>query len=305
MRVAVTGASGFVGGAIASALADEGFDVTGYGRRGDGWRHERGRYVRSDLVACTGPLADVDVVVNAAATTDEQASVGDAFAINADVPRRLPSLFPGARIVHLSSSSVYDAEGTRRGLREDAPRPRRHLGSYPASKAAGDRAALAAGAVVLRPHAVYGPGDTTLLPRFAALVRDGLLPLPGGARSWHTLTRVESIAEATLLVLAARPASGVYNIADDGSTRLDRVLCEALRYRSGRHTRVVSVPLGVAWAVARAGERARRTGLVERVPLTPYALTQVVSDCTLDTSRARAAFGFVPRHTDVSDAATW
>ena len=37
MRIAVTGASGFIGSAVATALADADHEVVGFGRRADGW----------------------------------------------------------------------------------------------------------------------------------------------------------------------------------------------------------------------------------------------------------------------------
>jgi nucleoside-diphosphate-sugar epimerase len=87
----------------------------------------------------------------------------------------------------------------------------RHSNAYGRTKAAGDALAAAAGAVVLRPRAVYGPGDPHLLPRLRRAVRGGLAPLPGPDVSM-SLTAVEDLAHARLAALDW-PA-GAYNIAD-------------------------------------------------------------------------------------------
>ena len=158
--------------------------------------------------------------------------------------------------------------------------------------------------MILRPHAVYGPGDTTLLPRFEALVRGPVLPMPAGLRSWHTLTRVESLAEAVLLALRARAEPGIYNIADARAVRLDLLLCEVLA-RRGRRVRILPVPVGPVAAAAQAAQRLQRIRPGVRVPVTPYALELLTLDCVLDTRRAQRAFGFRPGRSDVSDAQDW
>lgn len=202
MNIVVTGASGFAGGRIARRLAEAGHDVLGVGRRPIAPGITPARYRSLDLLDPETSPMPADIVVNAAATTDETAPLALALAHNRDIPARLPMLFPGARIIHISSSSVADVDGPRLDMRESDAPATRWLGSYPASKWAGDREALAAGALVLRPHAIYGPGDRTLMPRLERLASLGLLPLPDGGASQHTLTHVDSLADAVLAAVA-------------------------------------------------------------------------------------------------------
>ncbi|WP_308369264.1 MULTISPECIES: NAD-dependent epimerase/dehydratase family protein [unclassified Streptomyces] len=101
----------------------------------------------------------------------------------------------------MSSASVYDPRPGRALVTEDHPRGG-HLNAYGRTKAAGKALALAAGAVVLRPRAVYGPGDTQLLPRLLSRVRAGTLLLPLA----HTAAR---IAEA---LAAGDPALSRYAV---------------------------------------------------------------------------------------------
>lgn len=305
MRIVVTGASGFAGGAIADRLVAEGHRVIGLGRRPEGWSNPRGRYVREDLLHPGFRPTDCDAVVNAAATTDERASLPQALAANRDLPASLPRLFPGARIIHLSSSSVADVAGRRIGMREDDPPASRWLGTYPASKAAGDRALEGSGAVILRPHAIYGPGDRTLLPRLERIARGGVLPLPGGGRSRHTLTRVEALAEAVALALANDPEPGVYHVADATTTTLAEALGEVIEHRTGVRPRILDVPLSAAMALARTSARLeRRTGRGFG-DLTPTGIKLLALDCVLDTTLARAAFGYEAPATRLDDAASW
>src|SRR5690349_13263744 len=129
MKIAVTGASGFVGGAAATALAERGHEVTGYGRTPRGWSHPRGSYEVWDLR--DGPRRrDVDAVVHSAALADDWAPLSEAMRVNQLGTRTVAESFPGARIVHISTSSVYDAFTQHvKAVESDGPATR-FLSSY-------------------------------------------------------------------------------------------------------------------------------------------------------------------------------
>ena len=298
MRVAVTGASGFVGGAVASALASRGHDVTGFGRREAGWAE--GPYERWDL--SSGPRAGrFDAVVHSAALADDWATTGDAMLANRLGTRTVAASFAGARIVHISTSSVYNAFAPNVRVREDAPLPTRFLSAYSESKAAAE-AELPDDAVILRPHAVYGPGDTTLLPRIMAGIRGSRLVLPNGARVRHTLTHIDNLVHAVELSLDGPP--GTYNVGDDTEVLLSAVLAEFLARRGRPDVMITSIPYGAAFAAAAALERvARLRGT--RPSITRYAVSQLGLERTLDLGRARGELGYAPGPTTLAGGEGW
>ena len=298
MRIAVTGASGFVGGAVASALQSRGHDVTGYGRTPDGWT--AGHYEPWDLAR--GPRRRVvDAVVHAAALADDWADVGAAMTANRLGTRTVAMSFPGARFVHISTSSVYDAFTPSVRVREDAPLPARFLSPYAESKLAAE-GEVPRDAVILRPHAVYGPGDRTLLPRVLEAVRRNRLVLPEGARVAHTLTHIDNLVHAVELALDGPP--GVYNVGDDTDVLLSAVIAEFLALRGRGEVSIRSVPYRVAFAAAGALERAARARGV-RPRITRYAVSQVGVERTLDLTAARERLGYRPGPTTLADAASW
>ena len=284
MRVAVTGAAGFVGGAVVAHLREHGHDVLPLTRR--------------EWDITTGPRETAaDAVVHCAALADDSAPLGDAMLVNRIGTRNVVASFPGARIVHISTSSVYDAFTPSVRVTEDAPLPTRFLSSYSESKAAAE-AELPADAVVLRPHAVYGPGDRTLLPRVLAGIRGRRLVLPEGADVRHTLTHIDNLSRAVALSLAG--PSGVYNVGDDTEVLLSAVLAEFLARRGRPDVTIHSIPYAVAFTAAGALERLSR-----RPRLTRYAVSQLGLERTLDLGRAREQLGYAPGPTNLAGAEDW
>lgn len=290
LRIAVTGASGFVGGAAATALANAGHEVIGFGRRPNGWSHPRGTYLQRDLVHDALPeVRGVDVVVHAAALADDWADWRDAFDANVRVTGRLVDLADHARFVHISSASVYDQFGPNVQVSEDTKLPLRHPSAYGATKSIAERiAGLHPNAILLRPHAVYGPGDTTLLPRVLSRIRFGTLALPDKGRALHTVTNIDTMVEAIELSLQST-VTGPVNVGDAEPVVIGEFIADGLA-AMGRPVRIAGVPLRVALAVAsRAEGLANLTG--KPPAITRYAVGQVGLERTLDLTRAHRELG--------------
>ncbi|MFE9426475.1 NAD-dependent epimerase/dehydratase family protein [Kitasatospora sp. NPDC006697] len=275
MRIAVTGASGFCGAAVARAAAASGAEVLCVGRRPG----PVGRHLPWDAAGERPDLGGADLVVHCAAAVGDHprgsAAEAEQYAVNLHGTERLLEAARGARVVLVSSASVYDPRPRSGPITEAHPTAGGHLNGYGHSKALAERPALAAGAVVLRPRAVYGGGDPHLVPRLLARVRRGVLALPGPDVAL-SLTAVENLARACLAAGDWPP--GAYNIADAEPYRRDAVVAQVLRAH-GVRARLVHVPAAVAGAAVRAG-------LVRG--LTPYAVDQLARSVVLDTGKARA-----------------
>lgn len=291
VRVAVTGASGFCGAAVARAAASAGAAVTGFGRRPG----PVGRHVAWDATRRRPDLSGMDLVIHLAAAvgdpTGGRAAEAGYRAVNVDGTARLLDAAGDRPVVWVSSASVYRPAPSRGPVREDHPVGGQRT-AYGRTKAAGERLALAAGAVVLRPRAVYGAGDPHLLPRLVGAVRGGWVPLPGPDVRL-SLTAVENLADACLA--ASGWPAGPYNIADAAAYSRNQVVCEVLG-ALGRPARPLRVPVPVALgATAVVATVARlRPGRPPR--LTRYAVEQLAHGTVLDIGRATAQ-GWRPRRT--------
>jgi 2-alkyl-3-oxoalkanoate reductase len=290
MRIAITGASGFCGAAAAWAAAGAGADVVCLGRRPG----PVGRHVRWDAARDRADLAGADAVIHLAAAVGDPppgAAAEDAFrAVNVDGTARVLDAARGRPVVYVSSASVYSLVSSGAVVTEEHPVGGQRT-AYGRTKAAGEALALAAGAVSVRPRAVYGPGDAHLLPRLRRAVRGGVLVMPG-PDTRLSLTAVENLADACLAALGW-PA-GAYNIADATPYPRDAVV-RAVLDAVGVPVRLLHVPEWLAHAAAdaaRLGARLRRTAAPP--VLTRYAVDQLAHGVVLDTGRARAQ-GWRPR----------
>ncbi|MFE2107440.1 NAD-dependent epimerase/dehydratase family protein [Kitasatospora sp. NPDC059463] len=294
MRIAVTGAGGFCGSHVVRAAVAAGHHVLCYGRRPG----PAGRHVPWDATTGEPDFTGADAVVHCAAAVADLPPGTEAearqHAVNVTGTERLLRAAGDRPLAWVSSASVYDPRLGRGSVQEHHPTEAGHLNAYGRTKAAGERLALAAGAVVLRPRAVYGPGDPHLVPRLLERVRHGRLLLPGGDVRL-SLTAVQNLADACLSAVGAgrtgdRPWTPVaYNIADARPYRRDEAI-RAVLAAHGVSARIHHVPAPLARLAARTG----------RLPgLTPYAVDQLSRSVVLDLSRARSQ-GWRP-HRDLDD----
>ncbi len=293
MRIAITGATGFVGGAVRRAAEALGWEVHGYGSR--------------DWDIGVGPLADppeVDAVVHSAAAVTDWGDGDLIRRVTVDGTRHVAQTFPGARMVHISSASVYDPFTPTVDAPESAAPVTRYLTDYAAAKADAER--VLAGhpdAVVLRPHAVYGPGDPTLLPRVLGAIRGRDLIIVGDGQALQSLTSIDNLVQATLSACTGKP--GVYNIADAEPVVLQDAL-RALLDERGLDVRIRHLPLKAAWHTAAVAERLWRLAGATRPPrLTRYAISHLAYERTLDITAARKELGYRPTATSFAGAADW
>ena len=256
MRVAITGASGFVGGAIVRAVTARGDTWNGLTRRanaplaGPGGTWIPGEL--ADLDALVRLVRDADAVVHAAAwvhrDTPDPASREACFAVNLRGTERVLEAVRkrgGVPLVFVSSTSVYGEAFEDR----DEGGPHQPRNAYGESKRQAELAVLEFGrtrgtpVVVLRPAMVYGAGAPGNIARLAGFVRKGFAPLVAGGRNRKSLVHADDLAAAVLAAVdrAREVNGGVFNVASEPAPSM-REVGDALAVGLGRSVTWVPVP---------------------------------------------------------------
>lgn len=208
-------------------------------------------------------------------------------AINAGGSARVAAAMatrPGRTLVQVSSVAA----------REPA------VSDYAASKAHGERFALGhadrLGVVVVRPPAVYGPGDRSTLPIFKGLSRGWLLH-PAGAAARFSLIFASELADLVVALLAHPVRSGTIVEPDDGTPGGYgwAELATIAQQRIGRRVRTIGLPKPPLTIVAGLAERyAARRG---RMPVLARGKVEEFfhQDWVCDTSGLAAVPSWRPR----------
>jgi nucleoside-diphosphate-sugar epimerase len=304
MRVLVTGASGMLGRATAQALVRRGDDVTVLQRRPAGLPCAEVLGDITDPAAVRRAVRGRDAVLHLAAKVDVVGRWAEYARANVDGTRTVLSACRAAgvgRLVHVSSPSVAHAGAALSGVGAEPADPARARGHYARSKAVAERAALAADSpdlpvLAVRPHLVWGPGDTQLVERLGTRARAGRLPVLGSGAALIDTTYVDNAAAA---LVAAVDACGLVHgeplVVSNGEPRpvLDILtrLCRAAGVPGPRHR----VPFLAAWAAGAAVDvvwsaTRRRT----TPPLTRFLAEQLATAHWFDQRRTRAALGWAP-----------
>jgi nucleoside-diphosphate-sugar epimerase len=181
-----------------------------------------------------------------------------------------------------------------------------HRAFYSLSKAQAERAVLAANSATLRtcalrPHLIWGPGDTHLIPRLIARARSGRLRQVGDGMNLVDITYVENAADAHLLAAdaltgAAAPAAGkAYFISQGQPVNCWHWINEILEIASLEPVEK-TVSFQTAWQLGAACEFAYYLlGLKSEPPMTRFLAAQLAKSHWFDISAARRDLGYEPR----------
>lgn len=311
MKALVTGAGGFLGGAVVDQLLAAGHQVTAFQRGDYPSLSQKGvAVVRGDVAdarAIAAAVAGHDVVFHVAAKAGAWGDLADYRKANVEGTRNLIDACRAAgvpKLVYTSSPSVVFHGGDMAGVDESVPYPAHHEAPYPATKAEAERLVLAANGpdlatVALRPHLIWGPGDPHFVPRLVARQKAGRLKRVGDGTNLVDATYVDNAAAAHLnaaerLVPGAACAGKAYFIGNDEPiaawTLVDRFLEAA-----GLPPVAGAVPAEVAYAAGWVLEGVHGLFKLPGEPLmTRWVARELATTHWFDLGAARRDLGYAP-----------
>ena len=297
MQVLLTGASGFVGGAVLQALRQRGLAVRPVFRTQAAAQGADGVAVPTlDAATDWAPaLAGVDVVVHCAARAhvmrDEAVDpLMEYRRVIVDGTLRLAQQAAAAgvrRFVFVSSIKV-NGEGTQPGrpyAADDAPAPEDAYGISKAEAEAGLRQlAQQSGMelVIIRPVLVYGPGVKGNFQTMLRLVARGL-PLPLGAvvDNRRSLLALANLVDVIRICVDHSQAANQVFLVSDGEDISTADLLRRIGQSQGRQARLLPVPV---WSLNLAARILGKGAVAQRL----------LGSLQVDIRKTRELLGWVP-----------
>jgi 2-alkyl-3-oxoalkanoate reductase len=311
VKVLVTGATSLLLEVSVRRLLERGHEVRVF-QRGDVGDHLRGSVecVRGDVrdgAALQDAVRGCDAVIHGAAKVGVVGAFDEYRSINVGGTTNVMNAMRAhgaGRLVYVSSPSVAHGGEALMGVGADPASTKRRGAPYAETKAQAELDVLGANGtdfatVAVRPHLVWGPGDTQLVGRIVERARSGQLALVGSGEALVDSTYIDNAADALTTALdilspSAACAGKAYVIANN-EPRPIRELVEGIVTAAGLPFRPRYIPRSVALkagtVVEQLWKRTRRPG---EPPLTRFLAEQLATAHWFDPRPARDDLGYGP-----------
>lgn len=314
MRFLVSGGGGFVGKALCKRLKSDGHEVVALARGKYPELAEIGvNTLRADISHDVEKLCDafrgVEGVFHVASKVDVWGRWSDFYNTNVLGTRNVILACRRAgvkKLVYTSTPSVVADGKDRRGVNESYPVNFSNRAFYPATKALAEMEVLLANGVelktiALRPHMIFGPGDTQLIPRILEKARAGKLKIIGHGNNLVDVCFIEDCVSAHIQAMRALDempsARGrAFFISQGQPVKLWDWL-NAILIRSGLPAVTARIPQNLAYFIGAAMELiGKASGGLIVPPFTRFLFEEMSTDHYFDISAARQELNFIPRY---------
>jgi len=310
MKIVVTGATGSLGMAIMSRLRTENHHAIGLGRsllKIKGMRDKQYEMRQCDITnleQLNKSVVNCDVIIHCAAFAAPFGSKKKFFQTNVEGTKNIFEIAKQksiSKIIVVSSASIFDQMNHDRPHSDETPpvkfRPRHYYG---ASKYDAEKFCLTQPKetwIGLRPRAVFGKGDQTLLPRLKRLIGKNHYKTIGDGQSLIDVTCLSNFIDAVCLALDAPNESlgKFYNISN-GDPKTFNFIMKTYTDKIIGDFKQRKLPYLPIYLVAHIANFIASIvpGKIWEPRITPYGLRQVTTSLVLDISGAKQALQWQP-----------
>ncbi len=304
MRILVTGATSLIGRTVVEQLVDRGDEVSVFQRSPSGLDVAEHLGDVADAGSVSQAMSGVDAIAHAAGLVSMRGDWDDFVTTNVIGTTNVVEAAQSAgvsRFVQISSPSVAHSGTSLVGVSAGTADPTTTRGHYATSKAMAELIALAADSadmsvVALRPHLIWGPGDTQLVSRIVERAREGRLAVIGAGAALIDTTYVDNAASAVVAALDRAPdLGGRALVVTNGQPRPVRELINRIVMSADLEPPTMKVPYPVARAGGRAAERIwDRRSTESEPPMTSFLAEQLGTAHWFDQRETRSALQWEP-----------
>ena len=316
MKALVTGATGFVGAAVARALLREGWEVQALARKGS----DRRNVQQLPLMVVEGNLNDRSSLDRALEGCDALFHVAADYRLGAFNPQELyktnvegtRSILEASRqagvrrVVYTSSVACVGIPKDGTPGNEDTPvGVADMIGHYKRSKFLAEQVALEAPQVVIvNPSTPIGPGDIKPTPTGQMVLDAAAGRMPAYVDTGLNVVHVDDVASGHLLAFHKGRPGERYILGGEDLT-LREILVEIAGI-VGRKPPTVRLPTGVVLPIAYVAEAfARITGRPGRITVEGVRMSRKRMFFSSDKARSELGYTWRPPIEALRDAITW
>lgn len=311
MKILVTGGGGFLGKALVRKLLSQNHSVRSFSR-GD-YPELRDLGVEtvsgdlSDYKAVHEAVRDCELVYHVGAKAGVWGPYEDYYATNVLGTQNVIEACRANSVQYLvntSSPSVIFDGSDQEGNDESTPYPDKYLAYYPQTKALAEQTVMQANSddlktVSLRPHLIWGPEDTQLIPRLVEQGKAGKLRLVGSGTKRIDAVYIDNAVDAhlnaaTQLMHGGKCAGKTYFITNDDPWPFDRIV-NGILDAAGVDPVTKKIPASLAYTIGTLFEWVYRlTGNTDEPRMTRFVARQTATAHWYDITAAKDDLGYAP-----------
>lgn len=306
-KIFITGASGFVGGAITRRLAPEHW-VLAMARSGaasDKIKALGARPILSTLETIeAGMLKQYDLVIHCAAYVAPWGRYDDFYHTNVEGTQRMLEAAKKAgvqKFIFIGTEAALFEGQDMVDIDENYPYPSKSPYPYSDTKKLAEQLVIQANepgkfeTISLRPRFVWGPGDETILPNLVEMVDSGRFRWINGGEYLTSTCYIENLVDAVVLAMDHGTGGQAYFITDNEVSTMRQFLTQMLQ-TVGRNPGEKNASKGLVRFLARIFESIWKLFRIRRKPpITAFSAAMMSAHCTISSTKARDGLGYVPK----------